>query len=91
MVCGGTLLWGGWPIELVLALFIQTPKVTCISSKAILDANALLTLLIYTRQTQQSAQSFRPFVSGEFNMTPLVGNQGIIVNAQWATPETDLV
>ena len=46
-----------------------------------LDANALLTFLIYTRQTQQSAQPFRQCVSGEFDMTPLVRNQGIIVNA----------
>ena len=47
-----------------------------------LNANALLTLLVYTRQTQQSAQLFRPCVSGEFDMTPLVGNQGIIVNSR---------
>ncbi len=32
-------------------------------------------------KSQKSAQSFRSCVSGEFDMTPLVGNQGIIVNA----------
>ncbi len=37
---------------------------------------------IYTGLTQQSAQSFRPAPSGQFDMTPLVGNRGIIVNAR---------
>ena len=36
--------------------------------KATFDANALSTLSIYTRQTQQNAQSFRPCVSGEFDI-----------------------
>ncbi len=53
---------------LVLALMIQTPEETFILLNATLDANALVTLLIYTRQTQQSAQSFRPCVSGEFDI-----------------------
>ncbi len=34
----------------------------------------------YTRPPQESAQLFRPCVSGEFDMTPLAVNQGIIVS-----------
>ena len=60
--------WGNLHTVLVLGLFIQTPKVTFISLKATLDANELLTLTIYTRQTQQSAQSFGPCVLGEFDI-----------------------
>ena len=36
--------------------------------KVTLDANALLTLSVYARQIQQSAQLFRPCVSGEFDI-----------------------
>ncbi len=43
---------------------------------------ALLSLSIYTRQTQQSAQLFSPCVFWWiWYMTPLVGNQSIIINA----------
>ena len=38
-------------------LFIRTPKLTFFSQKAMLAANALLTLHVYTRLTQQSAYS----------------------------------
>jgi hypothetical protein len=48
-----------------------------------LDVNALLTLLIYIRQTLQSAQSFRQYVYDQFDKEPLVGNQGIIVNPHY--------
>ena len=47
-----------------------------------LSANAVLSLLVYIRPTHESAQSFRPCVYGQFDMEPLVGNQGIIVNAR---------
>jgi hypothetical protein len=71
-ISGESLFFGGQAGVsyrlLVWYLFTRTPKVTFISLKAILDANALLTLLIYTRHTQQSAQSFRPCISGKFDI-----------------------
>ena len=36
-----------------------------------LDSNSLVTLSIYTRHTQQSAQLFGPCVSGEFDIDTL--------------------
>jgi hypothetical protein len=48
----------------------------------------VLTLLVYIRpthirQTLQSAQSFRPCVYYQFDMEPLVGNQGVIVKQRY--------
>ncbi len=57
---------------LVLGVFIRTPKITFVSTKHAVDANALLTLQIYTELTQQSAQSFRPAPSGPFDISLLV-------------------
>ena len=51
-----------------LGLIYWNPKSNIYLLKANLDANALLTLSIYTRQTQQSAQLLRPCVSGEFDI-----------------------
>ncbi len=51
----------------VLGVFIRTPKITFFSPKHTVCANALLTLYIYTRLTQQSAQSFRRAPSGHFD------------------------
>ena len=53
---------------LVFGLFICTPKVSFILLKVTLNANALLTLSFYTRQTQRSAQLFRPCVSDVFDI-----------------------
>ncbi len=71
-----------WLLQPTLSeCIIRTPKVTFISSKAILDANAVLTLSIYTRQTQQSAQLFKLCVSGELDLWhPWSEIREIIVN-----------
>ena len=66
-----------------LRLFIRTPKITFIFLKATLDANPLLSLSIYIRQTLQSAQSFRPCVCGHFDKKPLLGNQSVIVKPRY--------
>ncbi len=52
----------------VLGVFICTPKTTFVSPKHAVCANALLTLYIFTRLTQQSAQSFWPAPSGQFDI-----------------------
>jgi hypothetical protein len=51
-----------------LGVIYSNPKSNIYLVKATLDANALLTLSVYARQTQQSAQSFRPCHSVEFDI-----------------------
>ena len=57
-------------------------KITFFPPKHAHDANLLSTLYIVNRMPQQSAHSFRQAPSGQFDMTPLVGNQGVIVNTR---------
>ncbi len=51
-----------------LGVIYSNPQSNIYLVKATLDANAFLTLSVYARQTQQSAQSFRPCHSVEFDV-----------------------
>ena len=61
------LIWRQYNIHEFLCT--TRPKiVTLVWRQERVNANALLSLLVYTRQTQQSTQLFRPCVSGEFDI-----------------------
>ncbi len=69
---------------LVLGLFIRTPKLTFlfIRKRPLMQMHCYLFLSTLDKPWQ-SAQSFRPCVYNQFDMEPLVGNQGIIVNPRY--------